>query len=1424
MERDEGRKIHNEINNYLETIDFLNESTDDYLFLWDFKTGNIYFSGGIHKKYNLPETEDHAVTVKDWEKIVYSRDLSAVQENLRKVINGEKDSHNMEYRLVDREKNRVWISCRGKCRMSEDGSPEMMIGRVSDTVMGQRVDSLTGLLNAERFSEDMEKCLEEDKKGYLMILGVDNLKNINIKYGRAYGNHVLKVVTEIIEEVVDVSLSIYRLDGDRYAVNIEERNRQEVEEMYTKIQEKTSSYCTLSAGVVSYGEEIIEDSGTLYQYAEDALDRAKQMGKNKLVFFSAEDYEKNLTMIDLQDELRYSIQHDFCGFFLCYQPQVDGTTYKIFGAEALLRYESPSRGQISPEEFVPILEHTELIVPVGEWVLKTALAQCREWRKYLPNLHISVNMSYIQLRKEEIAEKVLELLKQAELPGEALTLEMTESMQLQDYAYFNKTFYLWRKHGIDIAIDDFGTGYSSLGYLKSLETNEIKIDRCFVSRLNHSAYNYRLISNMIELAHSAQIRVCCEGVETEEELLVLKELKADLLQGYLFARPYQPEEFEAYYIHSDSPLYRLREEKESHFREIYATEDQKIMELESNRELGGIIEGMDEVIYVSDLDSYELYYLNPAGRILTGVHDYKGHKCYKVLQGRNDPCEFCTNCKLRSDGFYVWENDNVFLKRHFILKDKLIPWNGKMVRMEIAIDITEKEIISQELQKKLDFEQNIVTCTKILVEESDMDEAIDQVLELVGEFYKADRAYIFEPDEESPLWSNTYEWCRDGVEPQKKELQHISADFMSWCVDTFHKGESLVVLNVDSMKKDRPDVWKILEKQGVRRLLAAPMWKNKKLLGFIGVDNPKYHHVDDAQIYTMAYFLADRIQRDETETRLSELLEFNKEDVLKKTRLGLWVIRLNPETGYGEMYGDKVLRLVMGASGSMTPHELYQHWYGRINDGYYEYVNNSVQQMIDSGEITELEYTWNHPEMGEMTVRCLGIRIEDKDGMVCLEGYHRIFSEINKPTFLNNDVTSETFEYNECKQSIYFHSSRELLAGNQQKEENFPECWIESELVHPDFAEQFRSIFHHVEEQEELEGREIFLKTRRNIYEWFRLKTQHLSMLEQDQKTIVVQLTLANREWNREQEYLRNRSFYEAFLAETEAFAEVDVAKDEVKSSGGLWASYKEECSQNKITFRQLLERHCRKYLTPKEYGRVFDFIEREMWNLSSGRGVPSRRLSFQEVRNGKVQWLELVIHVFQEEYTDKMYALLYLKDVDIDKKRQINLEKAANMDPLTNVYNRRSFEAEVQSYMTQSGSKPGGAMVILDLDDFKATNDAYGHSHGDLALQTLTQILVRTFRHGDLIGRLGGDEFLVFIKNVREKSVLGRRMETLFSELQQVTEVPLTCSVGITFAEQDPQRPFSYAESLKQADEALYESKKRGKNQYCYYDELLHG
>ena len=806
---------------YVEMLPFFEEIIDDYIFIYNLMTERVYFTGKIQEKFSLPLAGKTDFNYNDWNGIVYPKDRELVNHYRNLLLRREIKSFNITYRLIDRDGNKVWVTVR--CTLQEDENYALAVGRVSEIPQERMVDGLTGLCSTQKFMEDMKQCVDE-ADGYLMVLGIDNFKNINITHGRPHGDNILRKIGGILEEHMDYPESLYRLDGDCFAVNFPQKQQNDVVAFYNSIKTALKSICTVSAGVVAYKRSDAVASEAVYQYAENALDQAKKEGKDRIIFFSVDNYQKNLEQVELLDEMRASIHNEYEGFYLCYQPQINSHNYSIYGVEALLRYNSATRGMVSPAEFIPLLEQNGLICSVGEWILQTAIFQCKEWRKHIPNLHMSVNISYMQLQQDGIADTVLNLLRDADLPGEALTLEITESMQLHDYYYFNKIFYAWKQFGIKISIDDFGTGYSSLSYLKSIAIDEVKIDRSFVNHVHYNAYNYRLLGNMIELAHSAKIKVCCEGVETTEELMVLQDLSSDILQGFLFAKPYSKEMFERFYICKESKAYQDRILKESIFRQMESSGNKEFLEEFLKEERGNIVEGMEESVYVSDVDTYDLYYMNDVGRRLTGAYDYKGRKCYEVLQGRDRPCEFCENHRLKEDEFYVWESNNTFLKRHYILKDKLIPWQGRIARLEIAMDITEKEIVSQSIQNRLNLERAIMDISKILSSEADTENATCQVLKLIGEFCKGDRSYILKWNQNA--WGLLCEWCDKGI---------------------------------DSIREHDPLELDAVAEENTAQRIATPILCNGHPIGFLCVDNPRCMEEGTNLVKTMASFLGYRI-------------------------------------------------------------------------------------------------------------------------------------------------------------------------------------------------------------------------------------------------------------------------------------------------------------------------------------------------------------------------------------------------------------------------------------------------------------------------------------------------------------------------------------------------------------------------------------
>ncbi len=859
---------------YRTVLSLLSESTDDYIFIWVLETNSLFFDLAIREKYNIGEKNVYEPI--DYFNIVYPPDIPSLKEDLTEVLEAKKDYHEKVYRLVNKSGEKVWISCRGKVIYDETSNQHLMIGRISENALIQKADQLTGLLKASQMELNFSEVSSEYQKFFFVIIGLDNFKNINDKYGKAFGDKIIKVLAGIIEKNAVNQRYVYRLDGDKFGLYLPADNKNELESFHEALKWNFSDYChsiseniycTLSLGVSEYSAHSA-DYNELYKYAESALNHAKSLGKNTLILFDWKIYENHLFQISLQEELQLCIQDNFKGFNVYYQPQVDIRTNKIVGAEALMRWTSPKHGNIPPNVFIPILEQSDLISKAGLWIIKEALRQCKEWRNSIPDFRISINLSYLQLRDYSVSQFVFECLDEYQLPGEAVLLELTESVQLENYRFFNQLFFSLRQKGVHIAIDDFGTGYSSLKYLKDLHIDQIKIDRCFVTELQSDSFNYKLVRNMIELAHSIEINVCVEGIETLEELSTLVTLNPNLIQGYYFGHPEPEDIFRRKFIEKSDAFFKT----DSQICSTTLLEENLTDQPFDIDNFKNIVEELDQIVYVSDIETYELYYINKTGRRLLDSHYPIGQKCYKVLQGKQEPCSFCTNHLLHKHQFHRWERTNPIFDRKYILNDKLISWNGKTARLEIATDITHHQNVSEETKEKLKIEKTIVRCIRALTRTDDLNTAINNVLQSIAEFYQADRAYIFEIDYFGKVCNNTYEWCKQGITPQIDNLQNVPIQAIERWLDIFRFEPMVIIPDVDALKDTDPTEYQILKSQMISSLLVSPFRQEAEntVSGFIGVDNPRWFTKDYTLLDSLSYFIIDEMKK----RALSEQLFF----------------------------------------------------------------------------------------------------------------------------------------------------------------------------------------------------------------------------------------------------------------------------------------------------------------------------------------------------------------------------------------------------------------------------------------------------------------------------------------------------------------------------------------------------------------------
>jgi len=505
---------------------------------------------------------------------------------------------------------------------------------------------------------------------------------------------------------------------------------------------------------------------------------------------------------------------------------------------------------------------------------------------------------------------------------------------------------------------------------------------------------------------------------------------------------------------------------------------------------------------------------------------------------------------------------------------------------------------------------------------------------------------------------------------------------------------------------------------------------------------------------------------------------------------------------------------LLGMKGETTPEECYLYWYSRIQDGYYHYIHYAINDMISTQKPVEMSYTWNHPDKGEVTVRCLGIRVEDGDGRVCLSGYHREINEVDSKKFLP-EAGSIIFEYNEKNHSVYFHNERGVLAGTVEKEENFPECWLKAGMVHPHFVNRFKQVFTKIQEQPEILGEEFLLLTKDGTYDWFRLKTKVFGKDEQDADMLIAIMDPASQERAAELQQMRMQDFYKASLSEKIAYMEIDMESHHILDAGGLWSVYKDEYMGRDHDYKEILTKYIEDMIHPDDRAAYEAFFDDKLHQQMIKDKKYTSKLQYRRLLDGRMQWMEITGHMFQEQFTENLYALLYLKNIDAEKCQALEHEEAATRDPLTGVFNRRAFETEVVKHIFSSASQ-ASTLIMLDLDNFKSINDTYGHVEGDRVLKQLADVLMTTFRRKDLLGRHGGDEFLIFLKNVTDKEVINRRLDEFRSAFAKVNQYGSTCSVGITLV--DP-KDFSYSEVLRKADVALYQSKEKGKNTYSYYE-----
>jgi len=542
------------------------QSVNDGLWDWNLKTNEVYYSERWKAMLGC-EGEDIGNTPFEWFRRVHPDDLAQVQTLLQDHLEGRTPTFESEHRMRHKDRGYRWVLSRGLAVRNGSGRAYRMVGAQSDTTQRKLAeeqlihdalhDALTGLPNRTLFVDRLSHRIkhsrrEKDRLFGVLFLDLDRFKLVNDSMGHSAGDQLLIETARRLEQAVRPGDTVARLGGDEFAVLLEDVNEPgDAVRVAERIQASLKNPIKLeNQEVVSTASLGIAMSQTGYEKAEDvlrdadtAMYRAKSEGRARHEVFDSAMHARAVSLLKIENELRQAIERE--EFRVFYMPIVSLATGRIDGFEALVRWMHPERGIIPPFDFMGVAEDAGLIIAIDRWVLRRACREVKEWQQKFPDgdrLSVSVNLSAKQFHHSDLVETIRGAINDSGLPGESLGIEITEGVLIDNTSTAGEMLGEMRKLGARIYLDDFGTGYSSLSYLQRFPIDAVKIDRSFVSRLGPKAEGHEIVQAIVTLAHNLGMRVIAEGIETNDQLGLLRRLKCGYGQGWLFSKPIPHEE------------------------------------------------------------------------------------------------------------------------------------------------------------------------------------------------------------------------------------------------------------------------------------------------------------------------------------------------------------------------------------------------------------------------------------------------------------------------------------------------------------------------------------------------------------------------------------------------------------------------------------------------------------------------------------------------------------------------------------------------------------------------------------------------------------------------------------------------------------------------------------------------------------------
>jgi len=565
-EQSELRRLRRELQESQESHRLLEQVANDALWSWDLDADTIAFS---RRWVEMLGEQELGCSSEDWFGRVHEDDLIRLKSSLASLREGASPVFEAVYRIRHREGRWLWVLSRSLPARDPDGVPRKLVGTHTDITSSKRAeeqlarrafyDPLTDLPNRALFLDRLSHAMRRARRrpSYLfavLFLDLDHFKVINDSLGHMAGDQLLVLIARRLEATLRPGDTVARLGGDEFTILLDDlHSSEDATRVADRMQNALLSpfdvrgkeiFSTASIGIAlsSTGYEQPED---ILRDADAAMYRAKGTGRARHALFDTGMHDRAVALLEIEADMRRAVERD--ELVMHYQPIVSLVSGRITGLEALVRWRHPRRGLIPPGEFVPLAEETGQIIPMGRWVLRRVCRQMGEWKRSSPAMRpltVNVNLSPRQFSLPDLVGHVDEVLDETGLEAGCLRLEITESALMENPDTATRILLQLQLLGVQISLDDFGTGYSSLSYLQRFPIDTLKIDRSFIGGLDREQENLEIARTIVTIGRNLGKEVVAEGIETDRQLELLREIQCEKGQGFYFSRPLMPEDAE----------------------------------------------------------------------------------------------------------------------------------------------------------------------------------------------------------------------------------------------------------------------------------------------------------------------------------------------------------------------------------------------------------------------------------------------------------------------------------------------------------------------------------------------------------------------------------------------------------------------------------------------------------------------------------------------------------------------------------------------------------------------------------------------------------------------------------------------------------------------------------------------------------------